>query len=337
MAAAQNRWSKRSGTGREGLTVDLRRRLPPFSGLRSFEAVATCGGIRKAADAMSADHATVSRQLRALETWAGVRLFDRAPGADGKLTPEGEVFYRKIAAALVDIAKASVELTHRIDTTELRLWCAPGFASEWLAGRLGDFNRSYTDIELALHPTEDSADFSVHQADARIYFLSDYEGPPAENPIIRRVEIARPPVIAVASPRFVEEHGAIRSPADLQHVPLLHEHDTAQWQRWFAQHEFVPGELSGTRYWQGHLTLAAAREGQGVALANLLLVEAALRAGTLVEIGFGYPVYLGSYLFEARRDRWRDKVIASFRRWFEINIRNGAAAQADLPLSFRPG
>lgn len=313
------------GARRSGLTIDLRRRLPPFSGLKAFEAVATCGGIRKAAEVMSADHATVSRQLRALETWAGVRLFDRGPGTDGTLTPEGEMFYRQIASALVEIAKASIELTHREDSSTLKLWCAPGFASEWLARRLADYSRAYPDIELILHPTEDVADFSAHQADSRIFFLSDYEGPAPENPVIRRVEIARPPVLAVATPEFLKRYPGIRTPSDLPVVPLLHEHDGGQWGRWLAEHDVFVEGFAGTRYWQGHLTLAAAREGQGVALANLLLVESALRAGTLVEIDFGRPVFLGSYYFEARRDRWRSNVIASFRRWFEIAIRDGLA------------
>ena len=313
--------AKLYSSGRPGLSIDLRRRLPPFSGLKAFEAVATCGGIRKAAEAMAADHATISRQLRGLEDWAGVRLFDRAPGTDGTLTPEGERFYRQIAPALVEIAKASIELTHRNDTTELQLWCAPGFASEWLAGRLGDYGRAHPEVELALNPTEDQPDFRSHQADARIFFHSDYEGVLREDPTIRRIEIARPPVLAVASPGLVKQFAAIHSPADLLQVPLLHEHDMAQWGRWFAQHNIAAEDLTGMRYQHGHLTVAAAREGQGVALANTLLVKSALRAGTLVEINFSYPVFLGSYYFEARRDRWRNKVIANFRRWFEIKIR----------------
>lgn len=317
---------RQRGGEETGLTIDLRRRLPPFGGLKAFEAVATCGGIRKAAEAMSADHATVSRQLRALETWAGVRLFDRGPGAEGGLTPEGEKFYRQVASALIEIARASITLTHRQDSSKLALWCAPGFASEWLARRLADYSQASPNIELILLPTEDAPDFSAHQADCRVFYLSDYEGPAAEDPTIRRVEISRPPVLAVATPDFLERHPGIRSPSDLLTAPLLHEHDAGQWGRWLAKHGVSAESLAGTRYWQGHLTLAAAREGQGVALANLLLVESALHAGTLVEVDFGHPVFLGSYYFEARRDRWRNNVIASFRRWLEIAIRARLAA-----------
>lgn len=70
--------------------------LPPFAAIRAFDAVAHHGGIRRAAIALDRDHAAVSRQLRALEDWLGVALFDRASGL---LTPTGERYQRRIGRA----------------------------------------------------------------------------------------------------------------------------------------------------------------------------------------------------------------------------------------------
>src|SRR6185312_15265959 len=69
--------------------------LPSFAQLRAFEAVGRLLGIRKAAAALQLHHAVVSRHLRSIEDWAGVRLFKRT-GLRLELTIEGQRFHRSI-------------------------------------------------------------------------------------------------------------------------------------------------------------------------------------------------------------------------------------------------
>jgi LysR family glycine cleavage system transcriptional activator len=304
---------------RIGLSAELRHALPPFGALCAFEAVGMYGGIRRAAAALSRDHAAVSRHVRALEMWAGVPLVDRN---GGHLTPEGARFYARIATAMKEIASASIELTHRGDDRRLRLWCVPGIASQWLAPRLGSFATAYPNIDLELQPTDAMPNFSSHEADATLRYIPDVAAartPP--DPDLRSIEIARPPTLAVASPKFVAKADPIAAPADLLRAPLLHEASFDQWKRWFAAHSIDAGSaLAGPRLWHGHVTAAAAKRGQGVALSNTFLIGDDLRSGALVEVGGGKPVHLGSYVFTARRDRWRDRSILCFRRWLEQSV-----------------
>lgn len=302
-----------------GLSAELRHALPPFNALCAFEAVATHGGIRRAAAALPRDHAAVSRHLRTLELWAGVPLIDRG---DGKLTPAGWRFYARISAAMKEIASASIELTHRGDERSLRLWCVPGIASRWLAPRLVSFASAYPNIDLELQPTEATPNFSSHEADALLRYIPDIRvNGVIPDPTLRSVEIARPRVLAVASPRLVAKMKPITGPADLLQAPLLHESNFDQWRRWFAAHSIEAGDaITGPRLWHGDLTVVAAERGQGVALTNVLLVGSELRRGVLVEVACGDPVHLGSYVFTARRDRWHDRAILCFRRWLEQSI-----------------
>ena len=63
---------------------------------------------------------------------------------------------------------------------------------------------------------------------------------------------------------------------------------------------------AGPRLWHAHLTLDAARRGQGVALTNLLLLNDDLQTGRLVQIETqpaSVEVRFGAYVFRARRDR----------------------------------
>jgi LysR family transcriptional regulator, glycine cleavage system transcriptional activator len=301
-----------------------RKSLPPFATLRAFEAVGRLSGIRRAAQELQLDHAVVSRHLRSLEEWAGVQLIDRLPG-HAVLTEEGLRYHARITAALSEIMGASVELLRRNDARRLSIWCVPGFASEWLASRLGSFQSLNPDLELELHPTDRSPDFTRYEADVDIRYIEGDEPISAVNITggVRRFEIARPPVIAVASPGCAALLSSVRTPADLVHAPLLHEESPHQWRAWFAAHgvDVRTKPLPGPRLWHAHLTIEAARRGQGVALANPFLLGDDFATGRLVrllkETDCKQPVALGAYAFSARADRWQHAAVVSFRRWLK--------------------
>jgi len=303
-----------------GLSKEQRNVFPPFATIRAFEAIGTLGGIRRAAAALSVDHAAVSRHLRALENWTGTTLVDRNQGSGGQLTPQGRIYHRRLTAALAEIANATQDLRYRGDDRSFRLWCMPGLASEWLSGKIGDYLVDNPDIEIEIQPSDVPPNFEMQQANAYLHYVID-NAPEEQDQKLRTTRIARPPVLAVVSPRFLADHPPITQPADLLATTLLHESNDDQWRRWFAHLNVDAGpEIKGPKFWHGHLTLAAARRGQGVALANALLVLDDLAEGRLVAVGGWNSVYLGTYMFTTRADGWRGRTVASFRRWLELAI-----------------
>jgi DNA-binding transcriptional LysR family regulator len=318
-AAAQRDPSTELTSEYAGLSSEDRHALPPFAALCAFEAIGAYGGIRRAAVALARDHAAVSRRLRELEAWAGVPLVERG---GGRLTPQGMRFHARTSRLLKELANAGFELTHRGDDGRLRLWCVPGIAVQWLAPRLGAFANAYPDIDLELQPTDATPNFTTHEADAVLRYVIAESMHKIADPDLISVQIAQPTVMAVASPKFISKlRRPIKTPEDLLSAPLLHEASFGQWRRWFSAHGIDVGDrLSGPRLWHAHLTVAAAKRGQGVALSNVFLISEELRSGALVEIATGASVHLGSYIFSARRDRWRDRSIHSFRRWLEQSV-----------------
>lgn len=299
-----------------------RKTVPPFAALRAFEAVGRLAGIRRAAQALELDHAVVSRHLRSLEEWAGVRLIDRLQGG-ALLTEQGARYHARIVTAFAEIADATKELTRHSGKQRLSIWCAPGFASQWLMVRLGVFQSAYPDIDLELHPTEATPDFSRYEADADIYFRYGDSQLDGIAQGVRRFEIASPPWLAVASPNCAAALRYVREPADLLRAPLLHEESDRDWKTWFLSHGVeVRAPLPGPKLWQAQLTLDAARRGQGVALANPFLLGDDLATGRLVSLASEadrtQPVVFGSYVFAARADRWQSSAIVRFRRWLKI-------------------
>lgn len=306
-----------------------RRATPPFTALRAFAAVGEFGGIRKAAAVLELDHAAVSRHLRSLEVWAGVPLVERGANG-GKLTPEGAKFHARITSALNEIAVASADLLHGADERALQISCIPGLASNWLLARLADFRQSNPEIQLVLRPSDTAPDFTRRDMDGDIRYVIDAapDKPPAGE--IESVQLARPPVLAVASPARLDALGQLATAADLLKGPLLHEENARQWTAWFEANGVTSEpDLPGHRLWHAHLAVDAARRGEGLALANAFLVGDDFKAGRLVDVGAligAQPIVMGRYVFSARRDRWRTPALLAFRRWL-VREATGEAAR----------
>jgi LysR family transcriptional regulator, glycine cleavage system transcriptional activator len=305
--------------------ADDRRALPAFATLRAFEAVGTLRGIRRAALALHLDHAVVSRHVRSLEEWAGVRLVERVRG-NVSLTEHGMRFHGKIAAALLAISDATAELISRAHEQRLQISCVPGFASQWLAGRLATFQAANPGVEIELHPTDHGPDFTRYEADIDIRYIPGTELVSAAfvRGGIRKFELARPPVYAVTSPKYAAVLGPINGAGDLVGASLLHEENDSQFRAWFsAQGVQVAGTIRGPRMWHADVAIEAARRGQGIALANPFLLGDDFETGRLVNLlPSAASVTLGAYVLSARADSWHAPCVAQFRRWIK-NVISG--------------
>lgn len=82
-----------------------RRRLPPLTALRTFEAVGR-GGMALAAGELNVTPAAVSHQIRALEADLGVKLFDRTPRGLA-LNGAGQAYLSEVAAGFERLRAAA--------------------------------------------------------------------------------------------------------------------------------------------------------------------------------------------------------------------------------------
>jgi LysR family glycine cleavage system transcriptional activator len=310
-----------------------RKGLPPFEALRAFDAIAQLGGVRKAADYLCRDQTVISRHLRTVEDWVGAKLIMRTPSGS-VLTEQGVIYHRQIAAAIDAIAAATADLVKRGDTHSLHIRCMPGFALHWLSRRLGSFEELHPGV-YTVHPTERNPDFLPFDADIEIRFVAGYNHEPEPPEELRSSEIVQAPVLAVTSPEYLARSAPIREPRDLLRHQLLHEESFDRWRNWLSSYDVLDDvELAGPRLWQGHLTLHAAAQGRGIALANYLIASEDLAAGRLIDVGAGKPGFLphamGTYYFIAKANRWDSSLIRRFRDWLTETVR------ADYPELKKP-
>lgn len=291
--------------------------VPPFAALRAFEAVGRMGGIRKAAIALRLDHTVVSRHLKALEDWLGLPLVERA-GGRLMLTPAGQRYHARISSAILDMVSATRDIMAEGQIEDVRLWCVPGLAAQWLSDQLAGFERTAPGFHVELRPTDHPANLIQFEADIDIRYYGDDWPPRPGGPGLRVLELARPPLMIVASPDLAARLSDLGGVRDLLAAPLLHEEHQEQWRGWLAHNGVVSGDrLPGPLLWHAHLALAAARQGRGLALANRFLVAGDLARGDLVEMPVpgARAVPIGGYYLVARADRWGHPALARLRQF----------------------
>jgi LysR family glycine cleavage system transcriptional activator len=286
-----------------------RPRIPSLTALRAFEAVGRTGSMRAAADELAVSHTVVSRHIQNLQDSLGVALV-RGQGRGVTLTDAGLALHQQLSQAFDIIARATMSVRPP-SRSMLNIWCIPGVANRRLLMRLPELTGPPHNWEVNLQPTLSHPDLGRGEADAEIVYADVIE----PRPDVAADALVRPRVFPVASPSYLARYPAITSLSELASIALIHEESTEQWEQWFALAGLTElPALRGQRLWHAHLAIEAARLGQGVALANDVLVEDDIRAGALIEL-LSTSVYMGTYQLVALRERWSDPAIVALRHW----------------------
>lgn len=102
----------------------MSRNLPPFAALRAFEAAAETLSFKQAAEVLSLTPSAISHQIKGLESWMGVPLFERK-SRQIALTPAGEALLPPLRQAFENIEKAASAVAAG-DYATLQAMAGPG-------------------------------------------------------------------------------------------------------------------------------------------------------------------------------------------------------------------
>lgn len=265
-------------------------RLPPLSTLHVFREAVRCGGFARAAEGLALTPNAVAHQVRQLEEWLGLTLFERHPRGV-TVTAAGRDYAQALGEVFARLAEATQEVLVRGGRQTVTLTAMPSLVSRWLMPRLEGLARQHPEIELRVQATIRPLDLVRGEADIALRLgAGPYPGL-AATPLLPEA------FIAVASPGFVAAHPELRTPADLLQLPLLHDEIVAgipeqiDWWRWLrAQGVAAPRRLPGHLFSHTYLTLEAAQAGQGVALASAPMLGDALVSGRLQALFAGCAV-----------------------------------------------
>jgi LysR family glycine cleavage system transcriptional activator len=292
----------------------MSRRLPPLNALPSFEAAARHLSFSKAADELHVTHGAVSRAVRHLENRLGVQLFVRATRSV-RLTPIGSSYAAEVRQALDHLAAATIATTEQPSSGVLNASTMDSFAAKWLVPRLFRFRRAHGGIDVRLSTSEKLADFVSDGIDIAIrYGHGQYTG-------LKSELLMKEDVSPVCSPKLLEGPHPLRTPADLKHHTLIHDHFHIDWAMWLriAGIEGVDPHRGPTFHSSEHAVQAAV-QGEGVVLGRSALVGDDLAAGRLVRpFAFRLPARLAYYVAYPPRALQRHKVKV-FRDWLFAEV-----------------
>ncbi|HKD54392.1 MAG TPA: transcriptional regulator GcvA [Steroidobacteraceae bacterium] len=246
----------------------------PLNALRVFEAVATRLSFATAAEALHVTPAAVSMQIRTLEDYLRVPLFRRS-GRRIALSAEGALLLPGVRRGLAELQQAMRQLRQDRNTGVLNVTTLASLLQKWLMPRLPQFYDRHPDIELSIHTSSIPVDFGDGNFHAAVRMSR------APTPGLYNEKLLDEWFLPVCSPTLFARHGLLRSPSDLKRYPLLRSSDES-WSMWRAQAADADWRERGTAFDDSLTVLAAAEQGQGLALTRWSLAAQDLANGRIV-------------------------------------------------------
>lgn len=308
--------------------VPVKPRHPaPLNALRTFEAAAHHLSFNAAARQLFVTPAAVSQQVRNLEAYLGVGLFQRGHRSV-ELTAQGQA----LAATLGDLfGQLDLALDRAMShaSAELRVTTIESLAAKWLAPRLHRFHRAWPDIRVRIETGDEHANFVRDGFDVGIrYGSGDYAGVHAERLMEAPVfPVCAPSLLANASP-------PLSAPGDLRHHTLLHDESAVgrpgvpAWTDWLLARG--AGDVDASRgpvFASIYLAQEAAIAGHGVALGVAPLVEEDLRQGRLARPFDHVSDNAYAFWLILRDGMARNHAVEAFCQWLRDEV-SGTTASA---------
>ena len=189
-----------------------------MSSMAVFRRVVEAKNFSAVARETNMSQSTVSKHIASLEERLGTKLLNRSTRSL-KLTEAGKEYYHHCIRILNDFqeAEASIGKGKIKPTGTLRISTSAAFGRTCMLPYLGEFFKTYPDINLDLVFDDDYVDLVKHGIDLAIRL-----GPLADSTLIAR-KIGTSPRIVVASTEYLVKNGRPKKPADLiKHNCLLY-------------------------------------------------------------------------------------------------------------------
>ncbi len=289
----------------------MRRVLPSLPALTVFEASARHGSFTRAAEELNLTQSAVSKQIRSLEDFLGLHLFERVRQRI-VLTKAGGLYLARVREALEIMETATMEaLAFQGGNQMLNVATLPTFGTRWLAPRLEDFTRRHPDIALNVTARTWPFDLVQENVDLAIYY-GEHPWPGGICDLLIDEE-----VVPVCAPKLQAPKGPLKSPRDLARLNLLHHRARPRaWKDWLhSVNQDTVNAFHGIRFEQFEMIIQAAIAGLGVALVPRFMVREELLRRSLV-IPFDKPMTSAESYYLAYTERKRPlPAVQAFRAW----------------------
>jgi LysR family glycine cleavage system transcriptional activator len=287
------------------------RVLPPMTALPVFDAVGRHLSVARAAAELHLTPGAVSRQVRNLETFLGIKLFERAHRRI-VFTPAGEAYWAKVHAALGEVRDATRTAAADANRGPLIIAAPRMFLQKYVMPALGGLYARHPDMAVNFVANSDT----VGGLDGAIAVS------PNPRPGFIIDELAAADLSPVCSPAYLREGPALDTPDALERHTLLRSAEYIRnWERWLgARTQRVFSRARCIDFESPGLELTGAVEGLGIAIVRLSLVREELASGRLVAL-FKDDMVHEQYGFVFSELKLRSTRFKQFRTWLRETVK----------------
>jgi DNA-binding transcriptional LysR family regulator len=293
-----------------------------FSAIHTFTVVAKELSFTRAAEILHITPSAVSHQMKLLEAQLKVALFHRK-SQGVRLSLAGQALQRHATTGMRNIHYGIQQSQFASQKDKLVIAVIPSLCQLWLIPRLSDFCAQFPHIELELIALDKLADFTQQQFDGHLHFGSgDYKGLTANFLTNESVyPVCHPDLLNTAQHQtlvsLLKQHTLLLYKAGLEDEP-----GGVSWADWF-QHFSIdkPQQMSKMWFSQVAMTLMAARQKQGIALAWHQMVADDIASGQLCRLGNQQLDTSYNYYLVAPAKSWQNQSFNTFSSWLQQQIR----------------
>lgn len=301
----------------------MRKKLPPLTALRTFEAAARHGSFRDAAEELCVSHSAVSHQIKLLEENLGVALFVRK-ARSVELSRLGSIYYPVLRNAFDQIAEGAEVLRSPQSSAVLTVQLYSTFAIRWLIPRLPSFYKNNPEIQVRLNTSQRDVNFEQDGVDLCVMI---------GNRVSEKLHydyLFSSELFPVASPSLIVGASTLERIEDLREHTILQVYPSKKdWYVWLDGVNLSGVDLDGGLQFDSYdHALSTATQGLGVALGMQPYVSRDIKAGLLVELFPGRRISAaGEWYLVCRREKADNKNIEIFRQWLLAAVNDDASIQ----------
>ncbi len=278
--------------------------------LQAFDVAASCASLSKAADELGVTHGAISRQIKQLEEHLGVPLFHRRSNGVEK-TDHGARLHEATQRGFIALREGIQEVKRAENARSITISLSASLATKWLVSRLAAFRKLNPGLSVYLDTNDEIIDLQSSQVDVALRYGTPHWGN------LHCERLTREELIVVAAPKFAAGQPLPMKPVEIASLPLLFDEFNPAWDRWAEGHDVELSQLEkpAMRFADSAVLIAAAIDGQGVALARRLLVEDDLEAGRLVRLDQSATALDRALYFVCRIGDQDRMPVRRFRNW----------------------
>lgn len=255
-------------------SIKYRPGSPPLNALRAFEAAARHESFVDAANELSVTPAAVAQQIKILEQWADLKLFDRKTKGVA-LTPGGEIVRDEFVPVFDQLGLAIQKLRSISSSDQIHIAALPSIAQFWLSPILPEVRKRFPTTSISVSAMENSPNMNRDPIDICIYFE---DSPKRANGYC----LAQDSIYPVCAPSLLKP---IQNKSLQSSITLFHDNNWSRdWETWLSKSkEMNRKDIQGPIFSLYSLALEETRNGAGALIGHETLVRQFLKNGELVK------------------------------------------------------